>query len=557
VLLAWENEGVEAVHPGSPRSTFQVWDVSSWSKDLAVNIAGRGVINHAGAAALRVLADRTGLTGGLSRALARRGFVPVHDRGRVLADTAVLIADGGRVMSDLATLRDQAELYGPIASDPTLWRTLHEIGDVQRRRIARARATTRAHVWSLIAQRHGAIPPSRVADHDLGHTIVIRMDASLVIAHSDKQLAAGTYKGSWGHHPLMAWCDNTGESLALLLRPGSAGSNTTADHIQVLDEAITQLPARYRRDLLITVDGAGASHGLVDHITTLNASPWRRVHYSIGWELGGRERVAIDRVPASAWAAVLDSHGQPRDLGEAAVVELTALLRHGPHGDQLATWPADLRLLCRREAPHPGAQLSLFEAADGWRYQLLATNTPTPAPSSSKPATDPTPASKTTSAPANKPVWAISPQVQSTSIGPGASPPPSPPTCCAGCGCCASTAPWPKPNPRPCATGCCTPPPASSAANANAPSASPPPGPGHANSPPASLPRSRCPHPHHVDQRKPDPTKPTTPGPWNPALTRRDSRPNGLNRTLTTTSTNTLKISIRESKATPATRAND
>lgn len=100
--------------------------VTGWSRDLSVDIGGRDVINHAGAAALRLLADRTGLTGGLSRALARRGFLSVHDRGRVLADTAVLIADGARVMSELAILRDQAELYGPISSDPTLWRTLHE-----------------------------------------------------------------------------------------------------------------------------------------------------------------------------------------------------------------------------------------------------------------------------------------------------------------------------------------------------------------------------------------------------------------------------------------------
>lgn len=350
--------------------------VTSWSRDLSVDIAGRDVINHAGAAVLRLLADRTGLTGGLSRALVRRGFVPVHDRGRVLADTAVLIADGGRVMSDLATLRDQAELYGPVASDPTLWRTLDEIGEPQRRKISRERAKTRAHVWSLIEQRHGQIPPSRVADRDLGRTTVIRMDASLVIAHSDKQLAAGTYKGTWGHHPLMAWCDNTGESLALLLRKGSAGSNTVSDHIAVLDEAMTQIPARYPRDLLITVDGAGSSHGLLDHITNLNASPGRTVHYSIGWDLGARERATIGRVPVHTWDHVLDTEGTPRGLDEAGVVELTALLRERPDGDQLANWPADLRIVCRREKPHPGAQLSLFEEADGWRYQLLATNTP-------------------------------------------------------------------------------------------------------------------------------------------------------------------------------------
>jgi Transposase DDE domain group 1 len=335
------------------------------------------VVNHAGAVALRVLADRSGLTGGLSKALARRGFTPVHDRGRVLADAAVLIADGGRVLSDLAMLRDQAELFGPIASDATLWRALDEIGALQLRKIMRARARAREHVWSLIAQRHGRIPPSRVADRDLGKTVVIRLDATLVIAHSAKELAAGTFKGSWGHHPLTAWCDNTFEALACTLRSGSAGANTTADHIQVLGEAIAQIPAAYRRDLLITVDGAGASHGLVEHITTLNQRPGHRVHYSIGWDLGERERAAIGRVLTGTWEPVLDADGHPRSLDEAGVAELTALLRTGPTGDRLATWPADLRVVARREKPHPGAQLSLFEQHDGWRYQLLATNTPT------------------------------------------------------------------------------------------------------------------------------------------------------------------------------------
>jgi Transposase DDE domain group 1 len=379
VLLSWEDKGVEAFCPINPRSTFQV-DVTGWSRDLSVEVGGRGVINHAGSVAVRLIADRTGLTAGLSRALTRRGFAPVHDRGRVFADTAVLIADGGRVLSDMATLRDQAELYGPVASDPTLWRALNEIGEPQRRKIERGRAQVRAHVWSLIEARHGRIPPSRVADRDLGKTIVIRMDGSLVIAHSDKQLAAGTYKGSWGHHPLGAWCDNTSESLAFALRTGSAGSNTTADHIEVLDTAIAQIPAKYRRDLLVTVDGAGASHGLVDHITALNRKPGHRVHYSVGWELGGRERTAIGRVPAGAWDPALDHHGDPRPLAEAAVVELTALLRQHPDGDHLKGWPGDLRIVCRREKPHPGAQLSLFEQADGWRYQLFATNTPASIP---------------------------------------------------------------------------------------------------------------------------------------------------------------------------------
>jgi hypothetical protein len=152
----------------------------------------------------------------------------------------------------------------------------------------------------------------------------------------------------------------------------------------VLDDAIAQIPTRYRRDVLVTVDGAGASHGLVDHITTLNSKPGRRVHYSVGWELGGRERAAIGQVLATAWDQVLDHDGDPRPLAEAAVVELTALLRQHPDGDQLKSWPADLRIICRREKPHPGAQLSLFEQLDGWRYQLFATNTPATTPGSGR-----------------------------------------------------------------------------------------------------------------------------------------------------------------------------
>jgi len=175
---------------------------SAWSKDLTVEVGGHGVVSHTGSAVLRLIADNTGLTAGLSRALARRGFIPVHDRGRVLTDLGVCIADGGRVLSDLAALRDQAELYGPVASDPTAWRTLEAVGEKQRQHIAAARARVRRHVWKLISDRHGAIPPSTVADVDLGKTVVIRMDATIQIAHSVKEGAAGTFKGTYGHHPL-------------------------------------------------------------------------------------------------------------------------------------------------------------------------------------------------------------------------------------------------------------------------------------------------------------------------------------------------------------------
>jgi hypothetical protein len=351
-------------------------ELNGWSKDLMVEVAGHGVVSHAGSAVLRLLADRSGLTAALSKALRRRGFSPVHDRGRVLVDTAVMIADGGRVLSDLASLRDQAELFGPVASDPTLWRALEEIGPDQRARIATARARIRRHVWALIEARHGRIPPSRVAGADLGATIVIRLDATIQVAHSDKEQASGTFKGSYGHHPLTAWCDNTGESLAFLLRPGRAGSNTAADHIQVLAAAIAQLPARHRRDLLVTVDGAGATLDLIGHITTRNTASGRRVHYSVGFDLDERARTAIGKVSGRDWQHVTDRDGEPRDLDDAGVVELTGLLRTSHGGDELANWPADMRIICRRERPSAGAQLCALEEADGWRYQLFATNTP-------------------------------------------------------------------------------------------------------------------------------------------------------------------------------------
>ena len=351
---------------------------NAWSKDLIVEVAGHGVVSHTGSAVLRLLADNTGLTEALSRALARRGFTPVHDRGRVLGDLAVCIADGGRVLSDLAALRDQPELYGSVASDSTAWRTLEALGERERERVAVARARVRRRVWAQVVARHGRIPPSRVADVDLGKTVVIRLDATIQIAHSDKEGACGTFKGTWGHHPLGAWCDNTGEALAFLLRPGRAGSNTAADHIAVLGEAIAQIPDPHRRDLLITCDGAGATLELIRHLTSLNRVHGRRVHYSVGFDLDQRARTAIGLVAEHAWQHVWDRDGHPRPLdGEhgAGVVELTGLLRTSVGGDRLPNWPTDMRILCRRERPHPGAQLCALEETDGWRYQLLATNT--------------------------------------------------------------------------------------------------------------------------------------------------------------------------------------
>jgi len=222
------------------------------------------VVAHAGSVGLRLVGDRTGLTGQLSKALARRSFVPVHDRGRVLVDVAVMIGDGGEAIADIEVLRHQAPVLGAVASQATVWRALDEISPGQVKKIALARARTRRHVWALLAESDSGFPSSRVAGTDLGEVIVLDVDATVVIAHSEKEQATPTFKKTFGYHPIGVWCDNTNEFLAAILRTGKAGSNTAADHIEVLTAAIAQVPAAQRKNLLVRSDGAGATHKLLD-----------------------------------------------------------------------------------------------------------------------------------------------------------------------------------------------------------------------------------------------------------------------------------------------------
>jgi hypothetical protein len=197
------------------------------------------------------LADELGLTEGLSAAMAptkqrRRG----HDRGRVLVDLAVMLADGGVAISDLAVLRDQPALFGEVASLATAWRTLEAIDAAGLARIAAARAAARAQAWAA-----GADPGFYVID----------FDATLVNSHSEKEGAAPNYKMGFGFHPLMAYLDPTGEALAAKLRPGNAGSNTAVDHVEVLDAALVQLPVDpHEHEVIARTDSAGLTHGFID-----------------------------------------------------------------------------------------------------------------------------------------------------------------------------------------------------------------------------------------------------------------------------------------------------
>jgi hypothetical protein len=299
---------------------------------------------------LAQVADSLGLTRALSRQLAavkqrRRG----HDPGRVIRDLAVMLADGGECVSDLGAIRDQQALFGAVASDSTAFRVIDRIASEPglMEALRAAHATARERFW----ERHGA--PER---------LTIDVDATLIGAHSEKENAAGTYKGGFGFHPLQAYADQTREALGALLRPGNAGANTVVDHVALLDRALAQIPAGQIEtiDLLVRADTAGATHGLIDYCHAHD------LRFSVGYELTESVRSAILEVPEHAWVPALDQDGAERDNGE--VTEITERV-------ELRSWPRGSRLIVRRERPHPGAQLS-FSDHDGHRFQTILTDQP-------------------------------------------------------------------------------------------------------------------------------------------------------------------------------------
>ncbi len=333
-----------------------------------VTCDGTGVVSHAGTVLLTELADRIGLTAALGEATdGLRERRAGHDPGRVLVDVAVAIADGAVTISDVQALADQEGLHGPagsVASTATIWRVLAGIDEVMLSEMRLVRAQARDRAWVARGELTGSeLPGSRAAGKTFSE-VVIDLDATLVTAHSEKQDARGNFKGGFGHHPLGAWLDNTGEALAMLLRPGNAGSNTAADHLVVLERALTQIPDRWRsKKVLIRADGAGYSHAL---ITALSE---QQLDFSVGYPVTEAVRDAIGLVPSNAWQTANNSDGGLRE--HADVIEVTHLL-------ELSRWTKTcpgMRVIVRRELPHPGATLDAFEIRDGYRYQAFTTNT--------------------------------------------------------------------------------------------------------------------------------------------------------------------------------------
>ncbi len=330
-----------------------------------VHVVGGGgsLASSAGGALLTETARLTGLNRKLSLGLrAWRGIGAVHDPGKIVQDLASAIALGGDCLADIAVVRAQRDLFGSVASDPTVSRLVDKLAadvDASLRALRSSRADARAVAW-----RHRSPVPA-------DGLVPVDIDGTIVVAHSEKESAAPTFKRTFGFHPLLAFVDHGsdgagggGEPLAAVLRAGSANANTAADHIALLDLALAQLPESVRSRVLVRTDSGGGTKKFLQHISSLG------LQYSTGIGVAiGIDRDLLARLPRSAWTAALDSNGKPRE--GAQVAELTHLLPDLTGRG----WPAGMRLIARRERPHPGAQLRLTDI-DGWRVTVFATNSP-------------------------------------------------------------------------------------------------------------------------------------------------------------------------------------
>jgi hypothetical protein len=327
---------------------------------ITVSADGSGIVSQAGTLLLTQTLRATGLDRGLAVALGRwRAPRAVHDPGKIVADLAAAVALGGDCLADIAVVRAEPGLFGPVASDPVVSRLVARLAadaPAALRAIRSARSAARQRAWALAGD---AAPGAG------GELIPVDIDATIVTAYSEKDQAAPTWKKSFGFHPLTVFADHgpdgSGEPLAIVLRPGNAGSNTAADHIEATRLALAQLQKHARRRVLVRADSGGGTHEFLAWLTR----PGRRLAYSAGFPMTDEVQDAILKVPARAWTPAYDAGGLVRE--GAWIAELTGLL-------DLAGWPKGMRVIVRKERPHPGAQLR-FTDIGGHRFTCFATST--------------------------------------------------------------------------------------------------------------------------------------------------------------------------------------
>ena len=325
------------------------------TRNVVVETGGDQVVAHVGLHALGRFGDRLGLGDALSGRIPIGGSgVVVHDRGKVVTQAMLMLAGGGEACSDIEHLRSQRSLFGVVCSDSTLYRTFRQIEPETLSGLWEAMAEVRAKVWSRAGATTG------------GDLVVLDIDSSLHEVHSDnKEETAAHYKGGFGFHPIYCFADATGETLGVVLRPGNAGANTIADHVTVLDQAISQLPeavaAGHRlgddptlvsRQVQVRADAAGCTSFVWD----LRA---RNVGFAVAARSNASVHAAISRVrDQDVWVGAVRQNGDDRP--GSAVTEVTGLV-------DLSEWPGRTRLIVRREPLHPGAQASLFPDTE-YRY---------------------------------------------------------------------------------------------------------------------------------------------------------------------------------------------
>jgi DDE family transposase len=326
---------------------------------VRVESGGESLISSAGAVMLLATARVSGLAKVLSEGLAPwRAARSVHDPGKTVLDLVVAIALGGDCLADIGVVRAQPELFGLVASDPTVSRLIDALAEQPAEAIAAIRVA-RAHARDQVWSHRSPFAEDR--------QVVVDLDATLIGAHSEKEGATSTFKRGFGFHPMLAFVDHgaggSGEPLAGLLRPGKANANDTADQIAVIDAALAQLPPDIQGRVLIRSDTGAGVKAVVAHIAALG------LDYSVG--IGARQPIvdALDVLPKQAWKKALDADGRPRE--GAQVAELTRWLPATFIG-----WPEGMRVIARRERPHPGAQLRITDH-EGWRITVFATNTTT------------------------------------------------------------------------------------------------------------------------------------------------------------------------------------
>jgi hypothetical protein len=323
---------------------------------LVVTEGDTQVASLAGLHLLGEIADRAGLSSGYSAAVPWQGErAPGHDRGRLLAQVTIMLAGGGECVSDMAALRDQPDLFGEVASAATIWRAVSEVDAVVLDALRRARAQARERVWAAFGGTD---------------EVILDLDAALVEVHSEhKEGAASHFKGGYGFQPLFCFADATGEAMAGMLRPGNAPANSGADQLRVVTDAIASLPpewraghevgddpAEVRHRMVVRADSAGAVAALIDGLVV------RNVEFSVYGRVNDSLSEAIRAMPPDAWSPAIGDDGETRHTGEVAELDVA-----------LDGWPEGTRAICRREKPHPGAQLRLWDT-DGYRHQVTLTN---------------------------------------------------------------------------------------------------------------------------------------------------------------------------------------